>query len=209
MYIAELNSYFIHIPKTGGESIIQALSGYTVIGSKHKLYSDYEKSEQGASRALFVFTIVRNPWEQVFSFYNHLRKPLYMTSEEISTNPGYFADGYHLNPIELCRSAIELEFPDWVRKWYSYGRPPEYIHLLPYFKWIEDRDGLIRPDYIIRFESINQDFAKVCEKIHIEAELPHINQSIRLEYKDFYSDEAVRIVQRLFQSEIDYFNYSY
>ena len=124
MYSDPLKLLFIHLPKTGGESIHEALKAYDLRGVKHRTYREFAAYHgQDKVDGYFVASFVRNPWDQVLSFYSHLRKPAYMKKEEISPHPWYFADGYHLFPLEPSRSACQVGFSDWVQRWY--GEVPE------------------------------------------------------------------------------------
>jgi hypothetical protein len=123
-YSEPLKLLFIHLPKTGGESVADALRSYHLQGVKHRTYREFaayhgrEKTDR-----YFVASFVRNPWDQVLSFYSHLRKPAYMRKEDISPHEWYFADGYHLFPLEPSRSACQVPFAEWVERWY--GNAPE------------------------------------------------------------------------------------
>ena len=123
MHSERLRTLFVHLPKTGGESIMAALSDQGFRGLKHQSLREFTCS-QGVARAerFRVVSFVRNPWDQVLSFYSHLRKPLYLGKAEISRESHYFAPGDYLHPYAVSRSACSLEFPAWVRRWY--GAPP-------------------------------------------------------------------------------------
>jgi hypothetical protein len=62
---------FIHIPKTGGETIENLLK----IPKNHRLASDRRKSEACWEKS-FKFSIIRNPYDRMVSWYFHLRKSL-------------------------------------------------------------------------------------------------------------------------------------
>jgi hypothetical protein len=65
-------------------------------------------------------------------------------------------------------------------------------------------------DYFIRYESLNDDFKKVCELIGIPwVPLPIRNKSKRQPYAIYYDDELVELVQNRFSEEIIYFGYEF
>ncbi len=65
-------------------------------------------------------------------------------------------------------------------------------------------------DFVMRFEQINQDFHKVCERIGIPfQELPVRNKSRRDAVAKYYDLELVDLVARRFRAEIDCFGYEF
>ncbi len=138
MYSEQLKLLFIHLPKTGGESIAEALRRYGMHGVKHRTYREFAAYHgQAKVDRYFVASFVRNPWDQVLSFYSHLRKPAYMRKEDISPHEWYFADGYHLFPLEPSRTACQMPFSEWVERWYGEipdkGGPPGLTERLGLF----------------------------------------------------------------------------
>ena len=62
-----------------------------------------------------------------------------------------------------------------------------------------DDAGNLLVDYIGRYESINEDFSNICEKIGINVELPVRNSSKRkADYRTYYNEETVDLVKELF-----------
>ena len=62
---------FIHIPKTGGTSIENALLGGKKQPTriKHKRAKDYLKQYPKEWKQYFKFTVIRNPWDWMVSWY--------------------------------------------------------------------------------------------------------------------------------------------
>jgi hypothetical protein len=65
---------FIHIPKTGGESITKMFwnEKLNLKKGKHKTIFDYEKEVD--IRNYFCFCFVRHPYERIQSYYRYLTK---------------------------------------------------------------------------------------------------------------------------------------
>ncbi|NNK33015.1 MAG: hypothetical protein HKP02_07815 [Xanthomonadales bacterium] len=58
------------------------------------------------------------------------------------------------------------------------GWDDKYRHVMPQYDMLHDADGRLLVDFVGRFESLQEDFRRVCAKLGIEsAELPHRNRS--------------------------------
>jgi hypothetical protein len=85
---------FIHVPKCAGESITEVLlrpeNGGRMFLGKHFTYLQAADALGESIHDLYSFAVVRNPYEQVLSFYEHLRKPLFVPAEELELQyPGW------------------------------------------------------------------------------------------------------------------------
>ncbi|CAG1023101.1 hypothetical protein MTYM_02197 [Methylococcales bacterium] len=197
------NFVFVHIPKTAGNSIQNALKTYSddkivcltsyqdgverfeVISdlfntNKHSTLAEY-KNEYGNTlfEKLFKFTCVRNPWERAISYY-------------FSPHRGQVKWSRHdfigfINQIQPVSHYISI----------GDGHQP-LIH------------AVNNIDYIIRFESLEMDFRKTCDMIGISA-TPLIvrNKSTREAYNKYYDNETRDMVCERFNEEIQYFGYSF
>ena len=76
-------------------------------------------------------------------------------------------------------------------------------------EWLKDDEDRLSIDYFGKFESINEDFNHVKQIVGIDAELPHLNASRRVDYRSYYDDETRKIIARWFNEDISYFGYSY
>lgn len=69
-------------------------------------------------------------------------------------------------------------------------------------------------DHILRFESLDEDLKKISSIINIDlSKMPRLNESSpknsKINYVDFYDDEARDIVSRIFSRDIDRFNFKF
>ena len=151
---------FIHINKTGGTSVI-SITGKAF--RKHLTVKDVIK-QIGLKKwnQVYKFTVVRNPWAKVVSQYKFRTKT---NKSNMNENP--------------------LSFNDWIIKVFVekdnfyFGRKPLLYE--QQVEWLKNREGEIDVDEIIRFENLNEEFKKVANEIGIEAELPHLNSTKKIE----------------------------
>lgn len=214
---------FVHIPKTAGSSIekklehfdkleagvqdhrsiknIEPLPIYQIIknvidgneGYSRKVFLMYhlrQKLNIGSSitseqyEEYFKFTFVRNPWSRVFSWYRNVMK-----SEE-----------------KMARLGIkdEIKFPDFV-KYYSCQ-----FELRPQTYWIKNNQGVIPLDFIGKFENLEEDFNLVCNKLNIQnPELPKLLIGNNKHYTEYYDNNTISLVQKIYRQEIELFEYEY
>src|ERR1043166_4255520 len=187
---------FVHIPKTGGNSIQSVLARYSedeitrragqdgvqrfgVSNPKYKLkkhspLTDY-RAALGEERfaQLYKFAPVRNPWDRMVSLY--------------------------FTPIQR-------------KKWDRHAFKKTILEALSGADYLrlgkKDPDPFKNVDRIIRFEDIEEDFRAVCADLGLSAEpLPRYNRSVREHYSKYYDDELRALVAKRFAPEITRFGY--
>jgi hypothetical protein len=182
------NYVFIHISKTAGTSIVD------VIGKpfrKHLTVKDVinvigqKKWDQA-----YKFTVIRNPWDKVVSQYKHAIK---MNSNNMAIK--------------------RIEFKDWVACTYGEPKDPFYYGraqmFFPQVEWLKNYQGKIDVDKIIRFENLNEGINEVFETLAIESNLPHLNETYKTNYRDFYDEESIQIITEWFHEDIQEFGYTF
>lgn len=179
---------FIHINKTGGTSISKA------IGMPRKQHYTAQETINIIGRekwnSAYKFTIVRNPWDKVWSHYN-----------------------YRVRINETGLRDAGLSFNEWVEITYGepknkrfYDQPKMFA---PQEDWLLDSEGKNEMDFIGRFENLNEDFSKIAAVIGVDEHLPHLNQSTRGSYHEHYSEKSKAIIQNWFARDIEAFGYKF
>jgi chondroitin 4-sulfotransferase 11 len=176
---------FVHINKTGGSSIEKALR----LPFQHRTALEL-REHLGRDRwqRRFSFAFVRNPWDKVASHYFY----------RVKTN-------------QTGLATVPVEFNEWVRR--AYGeRDPQYYDkpkmFLPQVDWISDEEGRQLVGFVGRFERLQADFRIVCERIGIDADLPHEKQSSNRDYRRVYTPASADIVAQWFAADIERFGYT-
>jgi len=204
---------FVHIPKTGGTSMALALEaramkddimlgdtpkamkrrrrlkGVTARGRlwKHSTLADIDGLiTPEEAREMFTFTLVRNPWDRVLSYYSWLR--------------GQSFDHPAVRVAKACDFATFLSDP----------RIAASLRDHPYPSYLQDAGGVERADLFIRLEHLATDIAPLEAHLGFALEFGHVNRSPRVtDYRSAYGPAERKIVAQLCAADIDRFGYSF
>lgn len=182
------NPIFIHIPKTGGISIVYGLIGYfPLLNCFHKRVSRYDKSLRERQ---FVFSFVRNPYDRIVSSYHYLIQGL--------GNPADNEFGASL-PKDFKTFVI-----DYMRH-IDISSPDLQLHLLPMTFWLNEDI-----DFIGKFENLQEDYNYVCQQLNIPIhQLNKTNASDHKDYREYYDNETRQIIESIYYKDITQFNYTF
>lgn len=203
---------FVHIPKTGGTSLALALEerarkddiligdtpkarkrrrrvqGVETSGRlwKHSRLSDIEglvTREEIA--AAFIFTLIRNPWDRMVSYYHWLREQNFDHPAVTVAGSHDFA-GFLADPTVLASLRAES-----------------------YAGYVTDAAGVERCNAFVRLEHLDDDLGPVEDHLGVSLRpLPHENRSARAGgYRSYYGDAQAEAVGRLYAGEIARFGY--
>jgi hypothetical protein len=215
MIISRGRSYiFVHIPKTGGTALSLALEGRAMkddilIGDtpkarrrrgrlkdlspagrlwKHSTLADID-GVVGADEldAMFLFTLVRNPWDRMVSYYHWLRDQNF-DHPAVGIAKGSDFAGFLTHPFTR-----------------------ESIRNAPYGSYLRDAAGRERPVHFIRLEHLDEDLGALEAHLGFAlTDIPHANRSDRrADYRSYYSDDLADRVAELCREDIDRFGYRF
>jgi len=195
MIISHKNKYlFLEIPQTASVAISHELCNHYAgekILEKHSFYSDFLKIATPEEKNYFVFAGIRNPLDDIVTWYYKLK-----------TNYAQeFTDPSKRKKIKLIRKLIgtrmfeeihhqNMDFRTFFMKYYK----------IPYNNF----SSLIpdRYDYLIRFENLQADFARVLQMLGLEPIRPlPVKNPTKERSKDFWSyycDEMIPRAKRVF-----------
>ena len=202
---------FVHVPKSAGSSLTSALKPVchkpeeesinrllSKIGINKNwigphLNARYGRIHTKARQMKFIypakvfndyykFAFVRNPWDAMVSYYHFLcSKPDTHRYKKIRSLDGF-------------KQYLEYEIKR--NKYHQY-------------KYLTDANGELLVDYVGRFETLNEDFEKICNKINVSASIPHHNKSTHKNYQSYYNEETKQMVSEHWATDIKMFNYNF
>lgn len=135
---------------------------------------------------MFCFTLVRNPWDRVVSYYHWLRTQSFAHPSVQMARDNDFDAFLRLEPIQ-----------------HSLRSTPAAIYM-------RDANGQERCDAYIRIEHFAKDAASLEEHLGFEITLGHENRSDRHpDFRSYYTTELAEIVSDLCARDIARFNYRF
>lgn len=206
IYSQRYNFCFIHIYKTGGTSIREALSPFVYYNTIHRKFikgikklrlptlnifdpsplPNHSTSSQIESyfghefyNNLVTFAVVRNPYDWMLSLYTYRLK---MHHPE----------------------AIGLDFREFIQKQHSEGK-------LSQLRFISaPQSDTINVKTVLKFENLKTDFSSLTKQLGMNAHLQHKNKSrSSTYYKDAYDAQSINLVKNANKILIDKFNYEF
>jgi hypothetical protein len=187
---------FIHIPKCAGVSINNALFGNE--GGGHKTARQYLNIFGSKFYSYFKFSFVRNPYTRLVSAYEYLKHgghPAWPDNQRFGQEV-----------IESYNG-----FSDFVLQWLQPDKhkwPQPHFYPQVHFLMLNGDIGL---DFLGHFETIEEDFSIVCEKLGRNSHLPQKNttQGDRKSIYSYYKESAVaKRVREVYRVDFDTLGYS-
>ena len=187
---------FIHIPKCAGISITKSLFGNR--GGGHKTVIEYQLIfPSQVFESYFKFTFVRNPWDRLVSSFLFLKQ-------------------HGLTEVDHAWARENLDafndFGSFVVHWLTDLSIYSFPHFIPQIQFLKDPiTQKLCVDFVGRYETLDQDYSRICEKIGVSAPLGRQNRTSdrREDYRDYYNEHTRRVVAGIYQEDIDMFGYRF
>jgi Sulfotransferase family len=197
---------FVAVPKTGTHSIRQALRGH--LGPDDMEQARLFVEKQFPIPELAQLGHGHLSFEQVRPFLG----------EEVFQN--YLKFAFVRNPfdrfISYCAFATSREGtferdPKMVMRHFLFVSPPHnHIIFRPQHSFLAGPDGALQTDMLGKVEDMQPCYDAVCARIGIQPEpLDHANRSRRNDYRDYYDQETIDGVAKLYARDLELFGYDY
>ncbi|MGR3468037.1 MAG: sulfotransferase family 2 domain-containing protein [Shimia sp.] len=203
---------FIHIPKTGGTSMALALEARAMADDlmagdtpkarnrrkrlkgvesagrlwKHSTLRDLD-GLVGADELddLFIFTLVRNPWDRMVSYYHWLRAQTFdHAAVRLAQAEDFGAFVQHPQTVASFRAA-------------------------PCASYVTDMGGRVR-GHFLRLEHLAEDLAPLEAHLGFKLDMPHVNRSARADdHRAAYDDATREAVAHACADDIARFGYRF
>lgn len=192
-----LNAAFVHVPKTGGQTVERVLGCSYTPADLYGVDGDVELSHLTAAEmaarepaffaAAFKFAFVRNPWDRVVSEYHYTGGRTAYLPRPAADFGEFVAALEAVRPAELTHVAASHVRPQVV----YVGGPPL--------------------DFLGRFETFATDLRRVCARLGVKVgrRLPRVNASVRGPYQAYYTPETAAAVGRVYAADAETFGYRF
>jgi hypothetical protein len=199
IYIEKPELSYVHIPRTGmGMKILieEYLKPNFDIKDEDEWMVDHPnlKTIREHYPTAKTFTVVRNPWMRLYSFYKKINEEGYW----LDWNDKQLMDLKPFNEwiADYCNPEVVFEFPRWFNRFTSMN---EFI-----------TDGDTTVDFILKAENLEQDMVILQGYLNFYLSIPDISKTNNHhEYRDYYTTESREMIRKLFEIDCDKFNYTY
>jgi hypothetical protein len=191
---------FVHIPRTGGNSIRESLKPFFNKGlnwkNGHRHYEFHNPTEES-----FSFSFVRNPYDIAISFWNYCKNTL---------NIG------EMRGLSF-KEWVHKDFPsNWLKKKVFPDNP---IDQYAYFV----RDGEIKVNFLGRHENLENDWKKLLEELELPKDTPlkkwsgnsigltkkydQFKKKNKKKRKDYFDPETLKYFNNKMSRDFEFFGY--
>lgn len=179
---------FFHLRKTGGTSVAVSIgeNGSDPFKDRHLTPSQAQNRIPGKFKSYYKFSIIRNPFDRLVSCFAY--------DKQVTTE--FIAGGKHhgMNFNDYLQYRL-IEQGGW---W----RTAQADYLAP--------NGEMIIDFLCRFERLQEDFNKVCERVGMNKRiLPFRRQTKHEKYWKYYNDVSRELIEEFYSRDLEEYGYKF
>lgn len=182
---------FIHIPKSGGTSIATAAIGKP---AGHPYLFEYYLSNKKYTKDFFKFCVVRNPYDRLVSAFAHI--------SQRECNPEFKTLFKELNINSFDDLIVNLDNPKTYQKLINV-----IVHFRSQNELIYHKN--VKMDEIFRFEEFDSIQDRLNKKLKTRINLKKLNCSPRKNYREYYNEYSISVVERIYKKDLELFDYKF
>lgn len=181
IHIKNPRSTYMHVPKTGGESVSEWLrptAGHAWKGNQK--HATFQQMKSSYGNLGFTWAVVRNPWDRLVSGYHYYHRK----NARILRKKN--------NPIRDFEHFLQTE---------NWGK----TLMIPQWKFAPPQT-----DLVLRFETLHEDFKQIQDFYKKQQGLPHKNRSHHKHYSEYYTEQwMIDVVEKHYGEDIKRFDYEF
>jgi len=221
MLISDSHKFiYVHVSRTGGSSTKEALDRFSrlnILGGRlspaklDALWDNWRVGAHTRPRILRKF-ISENKWKTYFKFV-FVRNPYSWAVSRWAYNRRKNSTAIEF--IKAANSDARESFYSWLKSFNtSYYIPHVEESIIEPGGWMSSyvfsRAGKKEVDFVGRFENLIPDFYKVCKRLSLNVQFPHINGlPWKKHYSMYYNDAARALATEMFALDLTKLNYTF
>nr|QBK90815.1 MAG: sulfotransferase family protein [Pithovirus LCPAC201] len=184
-------------------NLLQPVNGNDLISRSERLVRKTQTKRKDTDKSRFIWiTCVRNPYARIYSAYCWHKK-----EKRLPSSP----EGFRFFLIVKLREIVKNYNQSFIE-----NRPPspEYIHFIPMWMMVSDRDGIPKVDHIIRQEEFDQQVPALLKKLNLPIPNKYSNIHCRnkspppsYDYLKYYDQETLELIETLYSRDFELFGY--
>lgn len=191
-YMNKTGVLFIHIPKCAGTSVLKMLGDSAKYRTHVPAYI-YKEANKYKYKKYVKFTIVRNPWDRLYSTYTYLK-----------------SGGNQGDDIEVFAEIRDMTFEHFVMNWLTEDKVTSVKLLQTQCSYIRDPiTSKFSVDIIGKIEEIDKSIDELNYACSSQWSLPHLNKSKDQGYRDKYSEEMKERTLSLYEADCEVLGYAF